>query len=347
MSIEVKGLSKSFGKFKAVDNVSFKVETGELLALLGPSGSGKSTLLRMIAGLEMPDEGEVLLTGQESTSLTARDRNVGFVFQHYALFKHMNVRDNIAFGLRVRKTPEKEVQARVDELLGLVQLSGYGTRYPNQLSGGQRQRVAVARALAPRPRVLLLDEPFGALDAKVKVELRDWVRRLHDETEITTVFVTHDQEEAMEVAKKIIILDKGHIEQEADPKTVFDRPRTQFVAEFVGESNSIEVNAEDDGLAVYGPLRFSIAPHIKKGRRIRIYFRPHDVYVTRAKESLQVQATIVRERFKGAFTELDLDLGAEKHILAHLPRGLVEASGYVPGEKVWLGITGFHVFPLG
>jgi sulfate/thiosulfate transport system ATP-binding protein len=344
MSIEVRGLNKSFGVFKAVDGVSFKVETGELLALLGPSGSGKSTLLRIIAGLEMPDSGEVILTGTESNALSARERNVGFVFQHYALFKHMTVRENIAFGLKVRKVPAGEAKARVEELLGLVQMAGYGNRFPGQLSGGQRQRVAVARALAPRPRVLLLDEPFGALDAKVKAELRDWIRRLHDDAHITTVFVTHDQEEAMEVAKKIIILDKGRVEQEGDPRAVFDRPATQFVADFVGETNCIETLAEEDGLAVWGPFRFSV--RARKGRRVRIYFRPHDVYVTRGKESLQVPATIVREFFKGAFTELDLDLGEGKHVTAHLPRGLSEASGFAPGEKVYAGITGFHVFEL-
>ena len=347
MSIEVKGLVKRFGGFTAVDHVDLKMESGDLVALLGPSGSGKSTLLRIIAGLDQPDEGSVSLTGREATGLDAKDRKVGFVFQHYALFRHMTVAQNIAFGLEVRKVPRPQIDARVNELLDLIQLRGLGQRLPGQLSGGQRQRVAVARALAPEPEVLLLDEPFGALDAKVRVELRQWVRRVHDATGMTTLFVTHDQDEAMEVAKRVVIMNHGKVEQEGDPKAIFDRPATQFVAEFVGETNSIEVAAEDDGLAVYGPLRFSVSPAIKKGRRLRIYFRPHDVYVTREKESLQVPATIVRERFKGAFTELDLDLGGEKRLLAHLPRGLAEASGYAPGEKVWLGITGFHVFPLG
>jgi sulfate transport system ATP-binding protein len=346
MSIEVSGLVKRFGGFTAVDHVDLKLDSGDLVALLGPSGSGKSTLLRIIAGLDHPDEGQVSLTGREATGLDAKDRKVGFVFQHYALFRHMTVAQNIAFGLEVRKVPQAQIATRVNELLDLIQLRGLGSRLPGQLSGGQRQRVAVARALAPEPEVLLLDEPFGALDAKVRVELRQWVRRVHDATGMTTLFVTHDQDEAMEVAKRVVIMNHGKVEQEGDPKSIFDNPRTQFVAEFVGETNSIEVTAEDDGLAVYGPLRFSIAPHFKKGRRIRIYFRPHDVYVTREKESLQVPATIVRERFKGAFTELDLDLGAQKHILAHLPRGLAEASGFVPSEKVWLGITGFHVFAL-
>jgi sulfate transport system ATP-binding protein len=344
MSIEVKGLTKRFGAFTAVDSVDLKLESGDLVALLGPSGSGKSTLLRIIAGLEEPDEGEVVLTGREASTLSARERNVGFVFQHYALFRNMTVAQNIAFGLEVRKVPGPQVQAKVRELLDLIQLRGLGDRLPGQLSGGQRQRVAVARALAPEPEVLLLDEPFGALDAKVRVELRQWVRRVHDATGMTTLFVTHDQDEAMEVASRVVIMNQGRVEQQGSPQRIFDVPATQFVADFVGESNSIETVAEDDGLAVYGPLRFSTGPKVKKGDRIRIYFRPHDVYVTRDKESLQVPATIVKERFKGAFTEMDLDLGGDRHILAHLPRGLAEASGYAPGEMVWLGITGFHVF---
>jgi sulfate transport system ATP-binding protein len=347
MSIEVKGLNKSFGSFKAVDGVSFKVETGELMALLGPSGSGKSTLLRMIAGLENPDAGEILLTGQETSTLNPRDRNVGFVFQHYALFKHMTVRENIAFGLRVRKAAEAEIQSRVDELLGLVQMQGYGLRYPSQLSGGQRQRVAVARALAPRPRVLLLDEPFGALDAKVKEELRDWLRRLHEESRMTTVFVTHDQTEAMEVAKKIIIMNQGRIEQEGTPLDVFDRPATRFVAQFVGESNSIQVKAESEGLAVWGPLRFSVSPKIKAGQELHIYFRPHDVYVSSSKESLQVPGKILRTQFKGAFIELEIEVAPEKRVIAHVPKGISLASGFSEGSQVWVGITGFHIFAPG
>ena len=346
MSIEVKDLSKSFGSFKALDKINLKVNSGDLTALLGPSGSGKSTLLRIIAGLDQADSGEVSLTGREATFLAAGERQVGFVFQHYALFKHMSVAENIAFGLRVRKRPEAEIQTRVRELLDLIQLKGLGQRYPSQLSGGQRQRVAVARALAPQPQVLLLDEPFGALDAKVRAELRAWVRRIHDETGMTTLFVTHDQDEAMEVAQRVVIMDQGRIEQEGSPREIFDRPRTQFVAEFVGEANSIEVSTEEDGLAVWGPLRFSINPKIKKGSRVRIYFRPHDVYVTTGKESLQVPAVISAERFKGAFMELQIDLGQGLSVVAHLPKGLSEASGFGPGSKVFVGITGFHTFEL-
>jgi sulfate transport system ATP-binding protein len=346
MSIEVKGLTKRFGSFVALDNVSLKVNSGDLTALLGPSGSGKSTLLRIIAGLDSADSGEVSLTGHEATFLAAGERQVGFVFQHYALFKHMTVAENIAFGLRVRKATETEIQARVQDLLALIQLKGLGQRYPSQLSGGQRQRVAVARALAPQPRVLLLDEPFGALDAKVRSELRAWVRRIHDETGMTTLFVTHDQDEAMEVAQRVVIMDQGRVEQEGSPREIFDRPATQFVAEFVGEANSIEVTAEEDGLAVWGPLRFSVGPKFKKGRRLRIYFRPHDVYVTTLKESLQVPAKINAERFKGAFMELQIDLGEGRNVVAHLPKGLSEASGFGPGKQVFVGITGFHTFEL-
>jgi sulfate transport system ATP-binding protein len=347
MSIDIKNLTKRFGDFKAVDNVSLKLESGDLVALLGPSGSGKSTLLRMIGGLEEPDEGSVELSGREATGLSALERNVGFVFQHYALFRHMSVAENIGFGLSVRKRPKAEITRRVDELLHLVQLQGYGTRFPHQLSGGQRQRVAVARALAPEPQVLLLDEPFGALDAKVRADLRRWVRRLHDETGMTTLFVTHDQDEAMEVAKRVVIMNQGRIEQEGSPRDIFDKPATRFVADFVGESNSIEVTAEEDGLAVWGPLRFSVGPKVKKGMRIRIYFRPNDVYVTSEKESLQVSGTISAERFKGAFIELKIDLGQGHEILAHLPKGLSEASGFTSGKKVFAGITGFHVFQMG
>jgi sulfate transport system ATP-binding protein len=346
MSIEINGLTKRFGAFTAVDGVSLSLPTGDLVALLGPSGSGKSTLLRMIAGLEEPDEGSVALSGRESTALSALERNVGFVFQHYALFRHMTVAQNIGFGLDVRKRPKAETARRVDELLHLVQMQGYGGRYPHQLSGGQRQRVAVARALAPQPQVLLLDEPFGALDAKVRADLRRWVRRLHDDTGMTTLFVTHDQDEAMEVAKRVVIMNQGRIEQQGSPRDIFDRPATQFVADFVGEANSIELAAEADGLAVWGPLRFNVGPGIRKGQRMRIYFRPHDVYVTSELESLQVPAIIAADRFKGAFIELALDLGGGRVITAHLPKGLSEASGFAAGKKVYLGITGFHVFPL-
>ena len=239
MSISVHDVSKRFGGFQALDDVSIEVESGSLTALLGPSGSGKSTLLRIIAGLEQPDTGEILLAGEDATTATPQRRGVGFVFQHYAAFKHMTVRNNLAFGLKIRKRPSSEVRARVDQLLALVQLEGFGDRYPAQLSGGQRQRMALARALAPEPTVLLLDEPFGALDARVRAELRQWLLRLHAETHTTTVFVTHDQEEAMEVADSVVVMNRGRVEQAAPPEELYDAPANEFVMSFVGQANRI------------------------------------------------------------------------------------------------------------
>lgn len=345
MSIEVRNLSKTFGRFKAVDDVSFSVDTGSLVALLGPSGSGKSTLLRMIAGLETPDAGEIRLTGEESTFLSARERNVGFVFQHYALFKHMTVRENIAFGLRVRKASDQEVAARVEELVSLVQLGGLEGRYPAQLSGGQRQRVALARALAPRPRVLLLDEPFGALDAKVREELREWIRRLHEQSHVTTLFVTHDQHEALEVSNRILVMNQGRIHQEGSPLEIFDHPATHFVAQFVGESNFIESELSAPELCLWGPFRFTVNGH-KVGQRVRIYFRPNDVYVSSVPETLQVKARIAKTRFKGPVIELLLDVGEDKRVVAHVPKGVSLASGFAEGREVYVGITAFHVFAV-
>ena len=239
MSIVVKGVSKRFNDFPALENVSLDVETGSLTALLGPSGSGKSTLLRVIAGLEQPDEGEVVIFGDDATGVAPQKRGVGFVFQHYAAFKHMTVFDNIAFGLTIRKRPKDEIKDRVAELLELVQLKPFAHRYPAQLSGGQRQRMALARALAVEPRVLLLDEPFGALDARVRSELREWLRRLHEEVHVTTVFVTHDQEEAMQVADRIAVMNKGVIEQVGGPRDLYENPESEFVMSFIGPVNRV------------------------------------------------------------------------------------------------------------
>jgi sulfate transport system ATP-binding protein len=239
MSIVARNVSKRFGDFTALDDVSLEVDGGSLTALLGPSGSGKSTLLRIIAGLEQPDTGEILISGEDATSVRPQNRDVGFVFQHYAAFKHMTVRNNIAFGLKVRKRPRAEIRDRVDELLRLVQLEPFGHRYPSQLSGGQRQRMALARALAVEPKVLLLDEPFGALDARVRAELREWLRRLHDEVHVTTVFVTHDQEEALELADRIVVMNKGRVEQIAPPRVLYDLPANEFVMSFVGPVNRL------------------------------------------------------------------------------------------------------------
>ena len=239
MSIVVSRLTKRFGDFVALDDVSVDVATGSLVALLGPSGSGKSTLLRCIAGLEQPDEGTIQISDEEMTGRRPQERGVGFVFQHYAAFKHMTVEKNIAFGLEIRKAPKAEIRARVAELLALVQLEGLAKRYPSQLSGGQRQRMGLARALAVDPKVLLLDEPFGALDARVRKELRAWLRRLHDETHTTTVIVTHDQEEAMEVADEVVVMNSGRIEQVAGPRELYERPANEFVMSFVGPVNRL------------------------------------------------------------------------------------------------------------
>jgi len=239
VAIEARNVSKRFGDFTALDDVSVDVESGSLTALLGPSGSGKSTLLRVIAGLETADEGAVFISGREATALAPQKRGVGFVFQHYAPFKHMTVWDNVAFGMQIRRRPKAEIRRRVDELLDLVQLGGLGGRYPAQLSGGQRQRMALARALAPEPDVLLLDEPFGALDARVRVELRRWLLRLHDEVHVTTIFVTHDQEEALELADSIVVMNEGRVEQVAPPRRLYDEPVNEFVMSFVGPVNKL------------------------------------------------------------------------------------------------------------
>lgn len=255
MAISVRHLVKSFGGYRAVDGVSFEIPAGELTALLGPSGSGKSTILRIIAGLEQPDAGEVELTGEDATNIPVQKRGVGFVFQHYALFRHMTIRKNIAFGLEVQKRPKAEIADRVERLLALIQLSAYADRYPSQLSGGQRQRVALARALAAEPKVLLLDEPFGALDPRVREELRGWLRRLHDEVHVTSLFVTHDQEEAFEVSDRVVILNHGRVEQIGPPKSIIEHPATPFVRTFLGH----------DAPGVSGrPLQFDEGPMLRE-----------------------------------------------------------------------------------
>ena len=264
MSIEVEHIRKRFGTYEALADVSLKIETGELVALLGPSGSGKTTLLRIIAGLELPDSGTIRLNDQDATNSTARDRQVGFVFQHYALFRHLTVFENIAFGLRLRpkatRPQEQEIRDRVRKLLDLIQLDWLGDRYPNQLSGGQRQRVALARALAVEPRVLLLDEPFGALDAKVRKELRRWLRRLHDELHVASVFVTHDQEEALEVSDRVAIMDRGRIEQVGSPNEVYENPANAFVYQFLGDVNLFLGRVDGPSVGFVRPHELEIVP---------------------------------------------------------------------------------------
>jgi sulfate transport system ATP-binding protein len=277
-TIEVEGLTKSFGSFRAVDDVSFVAEDGKITALLGPSGSGKSTALRMIAGLERPDAGRITLAGEDQTEASVQERRIGFVFQHYALFRHMTVRENVSFGLKVRKEPKDDTARRVEELLELVQLAPFADRYPGNLSGGQRQRVALARALAPRPKVLLLDEPFGALDARVRQELRRWLDDLHRELGVTSLLVTHDQDEALELANKIIVMHNGRIEQIGTPDEIYNQPATPFVAGFIGAANVI-IGSVRDGQLVFGEHLLPGAHHIDDGLAAHAYIRPLDIRI--------------------------------------------------------------------
>jgi sulfate/thiosulfate transport system ATP-binding protein len=292
MAIEVHGVSKRFGTFAALDYVNATVEDGSLTALLGPSGSGKSTLLRIIAGLEIPDTGSVVIGGREVTAEAARRRGVGFVFQHYAPFKHMTVFDNVAFGLTVRHEPKAAIRERVEELLGLVRLDGLAKRYPAQLSGGQLQRMALARALAPKPEVLLLDEPFGALDAQVRNELREWLRRLHEEIHVTTIFVTHDQEEAMDVAQQIVVMNAGRIEQAGTPHELYEHPSNEFVMSFIGP-----VNRLGDAL-----------------------LRPHDIQILPYPDSSTVEALVRRVVHLGFEVRVELTLPDGRDIWAQVTR---------------------------
>jgi sulfate/thiosulfate transport system ATP-binding protein len=310
MAIDVHGVSKSFNGFKALDDVSLSVPDGSLTALLGPSGGGKSTLLRVIAGLEAPDAGAVLFSGEAVTDLPAQDRGVGFVFQHYAAFKHMTVRDNIAFAMKIRKRPKDEIRDRVDELLALVHLGGWADRYPSQLSGGQRQRMALARALAVQPRVLLLDEPFGALDATVRKELRDWLRRLHDEVHVTTIFVTHDQEEALEVAEQVAVINGGRIEQTGTPDDLYDRPANPFVMSFVG-------------------------PVSKLGDA---WVRPHDIEVLEDEQDGALQALVERVAKVGFEVRVETVLGDGTPVPILATRQEAEELELRAGQIVWLRV---------
>jgi len=312
MAINVANVTKRFGDFVALDDVSVDIPSGSLTALLGPSGGGKSTLLRIIAGLENPDSGSVEIAGQDSTRLAPQHRNVGFVFQHYAAFKHLSVFRNVAFGLEIRKRPKDEIRARVEELLRLVHLEQFGDRLPSQLSGGQRQRMALARALAVEPQVMLLDEPFGALDAKVRKELRDWLRRLHDEVHVTTVFVTHDQEEAMEVADEIVVINEGRIEQVGTPDELYDRPANDFVMRFLG-------------------------PVTDLGGRL---VRPHDIDVLLDAGPSTISARVERLVRLGFEVRVDAVDDEGRPLSVQLTRGQVESLTLVPGTVINLRPTG-------
>ena len=351
MSVEVKNVTKKFGQFAALDNVSLKVESGELVALLGPSGSGKTTLLRVIAGLEFPDPGEaqVLFYGDDVTMIPASERKAGFAFQHYALFRHLSVFENVAFGLRVRpkatRPPEAEIRARVDKLLKLIQLEPMAKRFPSQLSGGQRQRVALARALAVEPKVLLLDEPFGALDAKVRKELRRWLRQLHDEIHITTLFVTHDQEEALEVADRVAILRNGGIEQIGTPEEIYDNPASPFVYDFLGNVNLFSGRMRD-GSVVIGETEFSVGENTGEAEKSAVAFvRPHDIRVTREQTGPALAARVVRSNAAGPLASLELArLDSGEQFAVQLSKEQFQELQPKPGEQVFVELRNVKVF---
>jgi sulfate/thiosulfate transport system ATP-binding protein len=308
VSIAVRGVTKRFGDFVALDDVSVAIAGGSLTALLGPSGSGKSTLLRVIAGLEDPDEGKVLILGEHATCLPPQKRGVGFVFQHYAAFKHLTVRENVAFGLRIRKRPKEEIRGRVDELLELVQLNGLAERYPAQLSGGQRQRMALARALAVEPKVLLLDEPFGALDARVRKELRTWLRRLHEDVHVTTVLVTHDQEEAMDVADRIVLMNEGRIEQTGKPRDLYEHPASEFVMGFVGPVNRFDNS----------------------------FVRPHDFEIELEPDGTSREGIVKRVVHLGFEVRVEVALPDDNEIWIQLSRERTEDLDLEPGRSVFI-----------
>ncbi|RCW80978.1 sulfate/molybdate ABC transporter ATP-binding protein [Phyllobacterium bourgognense] len=321
MDVRVSGVRKEFDRFPALHDVSLDINSGELIALLGPSGSGKTTLLRLIAGLETPTEGKVFFGDEDASLKSVQERNVGFVFQHYALFRHMTVIDNVSFGLKVRpgsSRPSKdEIRRRSSELLDFVQLSGLEKRYPAQLSGGQRQRVALARAMAIEPRVLLLDEPFGALDAKVRKELRRWLREIHDKTKHTTVFVTHDQDEALELADRVVVMSQGRIEQIGTPDEVYDRPNSPFVYSFIGESSSTEVQIKNGELWFDGQA-LGISSDRPDGEGM-LYFRPHDIELIDA-SNRGIAGTVVASRRVGATRRIELAIaGATDHVEIEIP----------------------------
>jgi sulfate transport system ATP-binding protein len=343
MSIQVRSVSKSFDGHPVVRDVSLEVEGGSLVALLGPSGCGKTTLLRILCGLEPPDQGEVLHDGEPVVEKSARERNVGLVFQHYALFRHMTVFENVAFALRVRKRPRAEVEARVKQLLRLVQLEGLGGRHPAQLSGGQRQRVALARALATEPSVLLLDEPFGALDARVRAELRQWLRRLHDEIHVTTIFVTHDQEEAFEVADRVVLMNQGRIEQVGTPHEVFEHPATPFVLQFLGQVNVFHGRVQG-GRAHVGGLEFA-APHGGGDGAARVFVRPHELDVHRVPAPESFRAEVRRLTPLGASVRVELTSPSlAGPFAAELDARRAEGLALRPGDAVYVAPRRLRVF---
>ena len=341
MSIQIEHLTKRFNNFVAVRDVSLVVNSGELVAFLGPSGSGKSTILRIIAGLESADTGEVNFYGERADHLHTRERGVGFVFQHYALFRHMTVEQNIAFGLKVRGATRQRQIDRVNELLKLMGLQGFEQRYPSQLSGGQRQRVALARALAPEPKVLLLDEPFGAVDAKVREELRHWLRRLHDEVHVTSIFVTHDQEEAFAVADKVMIINHGHLEQVGTPVEILDHPATEFVARFIGEANVYQ-SITEKGYAAIGPLKVP-TPDIADGIPVSVVLRFYDLKFWR--DDVSGMAKVVRMIPLGDRVKVEAILDGVGSIFSQFPRRSSLLHGIELGCRIHIEVTLARIYP--
>jgi sulfate transport system ATP-binding protein len=346
MSIHIRNVSKQFGSFVAVNDVNLEVPDGSLLALLGPSGSGKTTLLRIIAGLEVADRGSIVHDGIDMTDRAARERQVGFVFQHYALFRHMTIEDNIGYGLRVRGVKKAERRERVHELLKLIRLDSFGSRYPSQLSGGQRQRVALARALAARPKVLLLDEPFGALDAKVRAELRQWLRRLHEEIHVTSVFVTHDQEEAFEVSDRVVVMNEGRVEQVGTPAEVFEHPANAFVMDFLGNVNVFHGRVEK-GKAVAPGLEVAYPdyPHADPVAAA-VYVRPHEFTIEpRRNGSESLEAKVLHVNPTGSRAKVELRIvDSEQLINAELPTERLAELELKAGDVVYVSAKKARVF---
>jgi sulfate transport system ATP-binding protein len=340
MSIQLKQVSKQFGEVVAVNKVDFAIQEGELIALLGPSGGGKTTVLRMIAGLEMPTGGDIFIRGQRVNDLSVQQRNIGFVFQNYALFKNMTVFKNIAFGLKVKKWKKADIELRVSELTELLDLKGLEKRYPHQLSGGQRQRVAIARALAPKPSVLLLDEPFGAVDAKIRQELREWLVRLHDDLNVTTLFVTHDQEEAMEVANRIVIIAKGRLEQIGTPREVYEQPANEFVARFIGVMNILAIEVRN-GVGRAGEMEFPLAG-VPDGLA-RVGFRPYAVQVSPLLDQYRYRAVLRRTYFLGVMLRLELELPSGLIVRGRMTKEEYSALGLRDDQQVSIQIRQFRL----
>lgn len=343
MKIEVRHLCKRFGSVDAAADLSFGVKEGELLGLLGPSGSGKTTVLRMIAGLESPTSGDIFIDRQRVNDLPAQQRNIGFVFQHYALFKHLTVFGNIAFGLKIKKWVKADIAKRVADLLRLMSLDGLAERYPHQLSGGQRQRVAIARALAPRPSVLLLDEPFGAVDAKVRQELREWLIRLHDNLNVTSLFVTHDQEEAMEVSDRIIVFSKGRLEQDGSPAEVYEEPATEFVARFIGSMNILEAEVRN-GIARVGGLEFPVSG-FPDGHRVQVGFRPYYVRVSEDPAHFPLKARLRRIYFLGVAYRLEVETEGGLVLRSRMNKEEFRECRLQVAQPVSYNITQFRILP--